>query len=58
MAWTRAVWNEVDKDDMGEVFEQTVPSYWIINKTMLWPNPLDVKGLLKIRKIPQWNGIN
>ena len=52
MAWTRAVWNEVDKDDMGEVFEQTVPSNWIINKTMHWPNPLDVKGLLKIRKIP------
>ena len=34
MAWTRAVLNEVDKDGMGEVFEQTVPSNWIINKRL------------------------
>ena len=38
MAWTRAVWNEVGKDGMGEVFKQTVPSNWIINKTLHRPN--------------------
>ena len=34
MTWTRAVWNEVDKDSMGKVYEQTAPSNWIVNKTL------------------------
>ena len=57
MAWARAVWNEVDKDGMGEVFEQTVPSNWIINKTLHWPNHLNVKRSFKNQEDPtsEWH---
>ena len=57
MAWTRAVWNEVDKDGMGEVFEQNVPSNWIINKSLHWPNHLNVKRSFKKQEDPtaEWH---
>ena len=38
MAWTRAAWNEAEKDGMEEVLKQTVPSNWIINKKLHRPN--------------------
>ena len=42
---------------MGEVFEQTVPSNWIMNKTMHWPNPLNVKRSFKNQEDPtvEWH---
>ena len=52
MAWARAVWNEVDKEGMGEVFEQTVPSNWIINKTLHCPDHLNVKRSFKNQEDP------
>ena len=54
---TRAVWNEVDKDGMGEVFEQTVPSNWIINKILHWPNHLNAKRSFKNQEDPtsEWH---
>ena len=57
MAWARAVWNEVDKEGMGEVFEQTVPSNWIINKTLHCPNHLNVKRSFKNQEDPtsEWH---
>ena len=57
MAWARAVWNEVDKDGMGKVFQQSVPSNWIINKTLHWPNHFNVKRSFKNQEDPtsEWH---
>ena len=57
MAWTRAVWNEVDTDGMGEVFEQTISSNWIINKRLHWPTHINVKRSSKNQEDPtaEWH---
>ena len=52
MVWARTVWNEVDKDGMEKVFEQTVPSNWITNKTLHWPNHLSIKRSFKNQEAP------
>ena len=52
MAWARAVWNEADKDGIEKVFQQTGPSNWIINKTLHWPNHLNIKRSFKNQEAP------
>ena len=37
---------------MEKVFEQTVPSNWIINKTLHWPNHLNIKKSFKNQEAP------
>ena len=57
MTWARAICDKVDKDGMGEVFEQTVPSNWIINKTIHWPNHPNMKRSFKNQEDPtaEWH---
>ena len=57
MAWAKAICDKVDKDGMGDVFEQTVPSNWIIHKTMHWTNHLNVKRSFKNQEDPtaEWH---
>ena len=53
MSWVRAVWDEVSEDGESIQYEQTIPSNWVIDKVLYWPNHLNVKRSFHNREDPK-----